>query len=351
MLRFRIVLILILLCSPLPSAWSDEMVSLEEGRFATNLNYLRETVSSRKRIIINSAVNLKGKITVRAENIAEAILEYRKIIKTRSQSEAIDFAAAINITLDKSPSGTRLLLQAPNPAPWTGTTRDGLVEATLRLPEDCRIEIDALYFDFDIVGPFRGLVNKSSLGRLDVKYITERLELGTSNRDISAEQITGVISISTAHADIRIDDLVSEKTAAQIKNNKGNIFIENASGMLDVQNSYGKIRLEQMIFRGGNSRIMGQYSPIRLKLANMEKGYLTVSNNNSDIEILMPDSISVKCLLSVGPEGEISVERLPAVPTYVSSNSLGFISAEGTSRADISIAGDGNIYLKGIGAE
>jgi hypothetical protein len=351
MIRLRTILTWIFLLSPLLSARGDEVALLEDGRFATSPSHLRATVSSRKRIIINSAVNLKGKITVRAENIAEAILEYRKIIKTASQSEAIDFAAAINISLDKSPSGTRLLLQAPNPAPWTGTAQDGLVEATLRLPEDSRIEIDALYFDFDIVGPFRSVVNKSSLGRLNVKNITERLELGTSNRDISAEQITGAISISTAHADIRVNDLVSDKMAAQIKNEKGNIFIERASGMIDVQSSYGKIRLDEMIFRGGNSRIMGQYSPIRLKLVNMEKGYLTVSNNNSDIEILMPDSISVKCLLSVGPEGEISVERLPAIPTYVSSNSLGFISAEGASRADISIAGDGNIYLKGTGTE
>ena len=96
---------------------------------------------------------------------------------------------------------------------------------------------------------------------------------------------------------------------------------------------------------------MCQYSPIRLKLEDIFEGQLTISNNNSDVEVWMPDSISMKCLLTVGSGGEISVEHLPAVPTFIGGNSLGFISSGGAAQADISVAGDGNIYLKGIGPE
>lgn len=344
-LKYVIIAPLILILAHTVGA--EEVTKIGRNRFGTDKIELTSPVASAKIVSISSALNLSGKLDIMAVESDQAIFTYYKTLKTPNKSDAIEFSRVINVVLEETSNGVSLLLQAPNPAPWSGTDNSGVVKGELKIPKDSKIEISAQYFDFDITGPFKAVENKSSFGRAEVENITELLYLATSNQDIIASNITGEINLITSHADIEMENLVTAGQPAYIKNENGSITGEKLSGAFDIKNSFGRIRLSELTLVSERSRISGSYSPVSLKIKGINKAGLTVRNTNEDIKIIVPESLAAEFSLRVDTNGEIDVEDLEIKPTLIENSRLDFESGDGGPRIRISIRGEGNISVRG----
>ncbi len=343
--KYMITAILLLVFSHIVGA--EEVKKIGKGRFETNTVELSAPVASEKNISINSAENLSGKIAILATESNRAILKINKTLKTTSLSDAIEYAKVINIVLEETSDGINILLQAPNPAPWSGTDNSGIINGELQIPKDSKIIINAQYFDLNITGPFKVVENKSSFGRAEVENITEHLYLATLNQDIIASNISGEINLTTSHADIKVTDVITSGQLATIVNENGSITGENLSGVFDIKNSFGRIRLSDLTLVSYRSRISGSYSSINLRINSINNAGLTVRNTNEDIKVFVPESLAAEFSLRVDNNGEIDVEGLEIKPTLVENSRLDFETGAGGQKIRMSIRGEGNISVRG----
>jgi hypothetical protein len=326
---------------------AEEVFPQGDSRYATKDAKIEAAIPFGSKVFINSAEHLSGRIYIAADSTGRATIDYKKILKTPRESEAIRYAEAVNVIMEKIPEGIRLLLQAPNPAPWSGTDNAGSIEAELHLPANCQIEINAIYFDIVIEGPFKSVSNSSSFGRLEAGKITEYLSLTTNNQDIIARDIAGEIKLITSNGDIRLNNLSSLLKPAIIRNENGSIIINQLTGSFDIDNSYGKIKLEQLNLIDRESRISGSYSPIRVEVAEISGATLNIANNNEDVDIWVPKSISARFNLKSKSGSQIDVVGLPIRPKRVDRDRLEFVTSDGNSHIIVSINGDGSITIHG----
>jgi hypothetical protein len=192
----------------------------------------------------------------------------------------------------------------------------------------------------------------SSLGRLDVTGVTERLELSTSNRRVTVADISGEVMIATSNSSIVASDIRTGDQQARFRNESGDIKIDGMQGLVNIRNKYGRIDIAGFIPGDGTNFLRGSYGPIILELEEMAEGKLIVNNSFEDIEFRFPDTLSATMSLTVEEnEGEIEVSGVKLQTELVRSNRLNLIM--GTGRAEISTAvrGAGNIYIQGFSSE
>jgi len=353
MMAFRsyVIFAIISLLLPAAPAVSEDIILQSDGRFATRDLQEKMPLLSGGKVIINSASSLSGRLYIFADTISQASFDYKKVFKTNQPDEAAGYDKVIDVTLEKTPDGMRILLQAPNPAPWEGSDNSGQIEGDLRLPYNCQLEFDAPYFDLIITGPFKRVENKSSFGRLEVQKVSGKVRLTTSNQDILAREISGDITLITSNADIRIDGLTADEKPARIRNENGNVMLNAARGGIDIESSYGKIKGDDLYLTGDGSHISGSYGPIRLTLAGMEKSSLVVKNTNSIVEMRLPDNISGNFRLSVDVNSEIDAYGLNMKPILVDYNQMEFRCGQGESKIAVGVESNGNILIRGVPAK
>ena len=344
--RYCLVGLFGLLLTLMVTARAEEVFEAD-GRFMTKEMDLNVALNPNAKVLISSARHLIGRLYIVADNSAQVSFQYKKILKVPKEATAVYYAELIDITLEKTPTGAKLVFKAPNPAPWSGTDNSASIEGELHLPGNAALEINADYFDLNVEGPLRAIDNMSSFGRMEVRKITERLNLTTSNQDIVATDITGEIFLAATNGDIRVEKMQSGSTPAQLRNQNGNVTVTQASGALDIKNSYGKIRLEDINLTMPGSRVAGSYGPVRMTLSTINKATLEMTNTNDDIELSVPADIAASFALTVGSDGEISADGLMMKPTGVQNNRLNFTSGGGGSDISIRVSGDGNIHLSG----
>lgn len=347
MKRKILVFNIFLILTAAGSLSAEEILPFGENRFATPELSIESPVNPGDTIIISSASNLSGKLTVTAGDIDQALFRYRKVLKTSAQSRAGIYAEMIEVDMEKSPLGLHIFLRAPNPAPWTGSDDAGLIEGELNVPAGSPINIEAEYFDMEMEGPFNAVENRSSFGRVDVRNVTDRLYLSTVNQDIITREIKGHISVSTSNADIRIDGMISESEPARVKNENGNILMKDIKGVFVIGNSYGKIRLNDVTLTEGTSRIESVHCPIRIDVKNADKAELSISNSYEDVRLLLEETVSANFLLMVESGSEIHVDGLRIRPVTVQGDRLQFVTGDGNANIEINIEGAGNINIEG----
>jgi hypothetical protein len=326
---------------------TEEIFPQGDSRFATKGTKIEASVLSGNKVYINSVEFLSGRIYIVADSSGSATIDYKKIIKASGEKEALRYAEIINVIMEKVPDGIKILLQAPNPAPWSGTENMGGVEAEIHLPPGCQIEINAIYFDIVIEGPFKSVSNRSSFGRLEAGKISEILSLTTTNQDLIARDIAGELKLVTSNGDIRANNISCPAKQAIIRNENGSIVVNEFDGSFDIENSYSKIRLEQLHLKNGESRISGSYSPVRVELAEMSKATLNIDNNNEDVDLYIPRSLSAKFILRSKSGNQIDVVGLPIKPKKINSDRLEFVIGAGESQIIVNVDGNGSITVHG----
>jgi len=347
MKAINVLFIIVLLSLPFEIANAIEVYELGGNRYSTKEASVEADVDQGSTIVIKAATHLSGKLYITSTESGKAKFDYKKILKTESSSKAADYSAIIEVDMQKTTSGLNILLRAPNPAPWSETNDAGIVEGDLTLPAGCNLEIDAVYFDLVIDGPFSSVTNEKSFGRIDVQNINDMVDLSTNSRDISLNGVKGEISLNTNNADIRIKDMVTNFDPARLKNENGNIFIDNAVGAFIIRNDYGKIRMDNINFVGDNSRIIGSHCPINVDILDMGEGYLAITDTDEDVSLTVPSSISANFSLEVEGDGEIHSKGIAVEPTQITRSRIEMKSGNGDAQIMIDLKGGADIEIEG----
>lgn len=329
------------------STWVNAQEIFSESK---DLYSTRELVMSFQtlfgnQIVISSATTLRGKLNIVVSSGETVKVTYFKKAKTTNRSRAIDYIDLIAVSLERISNGVRMEMRAPNPAPWS-STEEGFVEAQLVIPQNCRVSIEAPYFDVEAVGPFKSFIVPTSLGRFDVKDVTEQLEISTSNRRLMIENVSGEINVATSNSTLAARNVTSLDRKAVFKNDGGDIKIEDITGEIDVKNSYGRIDVDRFRSNGKKSYIRGTNGPIIINITKMEGGELVVANRLEDVEISVPPDISARFSLAVEEQGRIEVLHFPFKADLVQQNRLELVTGEGRSLISGSVRGRGNIYIR-----
>lgn len=333
------------------SVSGQEILEKEPGLFSTKELRASVPAGTPNRLVIRSAVRLSGELSIRADNVSTVSLTYAKQARTGTKSKGIDYIDLIAVTLDQGVDQNRLEMRAPNPAPWDTEDEAGIVTAELTVPRNCDVEIDASGFDVTAVGPFRGFVVRPSLGKLDVRKVSGKLDVTTANQRVQLADISGDISVATTNAAIVASDITTTREAARFRNEAGDMKITNFSGALNAKNSYGRIDLIRFEPRGEPSFVRGNSAPIIVEVAGMKDGRLVITNQYEDIELTVPDTIAASFALAVDEDGTIEALNLQFKTDLVEKDRLNLHTRTGEAEVSATIRGKGRIYLRGAKGE
>ena len=327
-------------------ARSQEIFRESASVFSTGTMKAKTSKGGIRRLIIKSASDLAGELTIKTSKTDQVVVKYAKKARTDTKSKAIDYIDLIALSLSESPQGVVLAFRAPNPAPWSEAAEAGLVNAEITLPENCAVEIYASYFDVEASGPFSGMLIPSSLGRIEVSDVTGPVELVTYNRRVTVRQLTGEISVTTNNSIIEAYDVSG---SAKFKNDGGDISIDGMNGQLNVSNNYGRIEIDDFRAEGQKNFIRGFSGPIVIGLSFLGDAQLIALNRYEDIEIVVPSDLSAMLSLAVGEQGRIEATNLELVSDFIETNRLNLTAGDGLGKIKGEIRGEGNIYV--IGSE
>ncbi|MBN1211183.1 MAG: hypothetical protein JXA92_01275 [candidate division Zixibacteria bacterium] len=352
MLKIKIICFTLLLYPLLVTVTAaQDIFEVEKGLYSTRELESKVAPGAKNRLIIKAAVNLHGRISLKATEQANIGLIYTKQARTDTWSKAMDYIDLISVSMEVIPEGVRLELRAPNPAPWNSDKETGLVETELTVPAGFLIEIDAIYFDVYALGPFKGLVIDNSLGRYDITGVTDILKLSTANRRVNLTDIGGEISVATTNAPLVAKDIKNVKGQAVFRNDGGDIKIDGFVGEINAKNNFGQIRISNFIPRGQSNYIRGFSGPVILEITEMIEGQLVITNRYEDIDISVPDTLSAFYSMVVDEEGVIEAANFPFTADLIRRNRLNLTSGEGDVEISGTVRGKGNIYIRGIGGK
>ena len=344
-LRALILMALVLLYHR--PALTQEVSQESPGRYSTRDISASTPMGSGNGVLVRAASTLRGELVITAADSPRVSVIYRKLAKTQQKSRAVDYIDLIAVALNRAPTGARLDLRAPNPPPWEDNEY-GMVQAELIIPPDCSVEIDAAYFDVFASGPFSEFVNSTSLGRLEVSGVKERLKLVTANRRVAVEDARGDIWVSTTNSTLIAKDIECHSSPATFRNEGGDISIERITGEVNIKNSYGRIDIDGLSLAGDKGYIRCRSGPIVVFLGDIGDGQLLINNHYDDIEITVPAGLSAVLSLSVDEGGKIEAVGFPFRTELVQSTRLSLVAGWGGGLISSSVRGRGNIFVRGI---
>ncbi|MCD6250222.1 MAG: hypothetical protein J7J98_07840 [candidate division Zixibacteria bacterium] len=326
---------------------AQEVFERRRGIFETETITVAMPINPTTKVVIASTTYLSGDLTITSSESDSLRVVYKKVAKTSSKSEAIDYIDLISVVLEDHSDNLVVKLRSPNPAPWSGTNNSGRVEAEIFVPLGTEVEISAQIFDVTVNGPIRGIDIPNSLGRLDITGITEHLYVVTANRRISLTDITGEISATTTNSSLIAKAITTTDSQARFRNDGGDIKINGLIGSINARNSFGRITIEGFEPRGEISYIRGTSGPVAIEISSMGEGQVVVTNRHEDIDISVPDSLSAFFSLSVDEDGIIEVNNFSFTPDLVQRSRLSLQSGDGLADIRGSVKGSGNIYVRG----
>jgi hypothetical protein len=343
----KLLIALIGLLFSFTGAIAQEIHEQEHGLYVTKEITNQATLGSQNRLVIRSAVNLSGKLNITSAPGRQVKISFTKQARTDKSSKATDYIDLIGVTLTTVADETRLEMRAPNPAPWNPETEAGIIEATLSVPPECSVEIEAQQFDVTAVGPIRGLVVASSLGGVDASNITELTDITTANRRVNLKDISGEIAVATSNSSIIAKDIINNKGQARFRNDGGEIKIQNFKGTINLKNSFGRTDITAFEPVGNSNYIRSSSGPIILEIARLNEAQLVISNQYEDIEITVPDTISAYMSLKVDEDGMIEATHFQFRTDLVERNRLNLHSGDGKGEISGTVRGKGNIFIRG----
>ncbi len=333
------------------TATAQEIFMRERGLFSTKEITLTTQLGTLNKLVIRSAVNLSGKITINSAAGRQVKLTFTKQARTQTSGDATDFIDLISVTMTTVADETRLEMRAPNPAPWDPETEAGIVEATLSVPPECAVEIEAHQFDVNAVGPIRGLVVTSSLGGVYATRITELTDITTANRRVEITDLTGDIAVATSNSSIIAKDINSTKGQARFRNDGGEIKIQRFSGGINLKNSFGRTDISEFEPQGNSNYIRSSSGPIILEVKSLNDAQLVISNQYEDIEVTIPDTLSAYMSLKVDEDGTIEATHFQFKTDLVERNRLNLHTGQGKGEISGTVRGKGNIFIRGTKGE
>lgn len=348
--HIRTTVLALVLLAAAPGVSAQEVFREDNSVFATRMLSDKLDMGKSRRMVIRAAETLHGSLVIETGEGNEIELRYQKKARTTSRSRAIDIVDVVAVNLEPITDGAKLDMRAPNPAQWDAE-ETALVSVTLKVPPECRIELEALYFDVEAVGPLAALIAPSSLGSFEVTDVSEALEIHTRNQRVTITKIRGTVRVSTNNSSLIAQDIVLGEERGEFRNSSGDIRLQDVKGRIDVRNSYGRIDVEEFDLADGKNYVRGEYGPIFLSLTSLNRGQLVVSNRNEDIEVTVPADLSATLSLAVDDDGRIKVAQLRTMVELVQQNRLSLVVGDGDALINGSVRGSGNLFVRGRDVE
>ncbi len=340
--------LLLTVCLGIDSGLAQAVEEIDDGLFTTRELSLKETYGRGDRLVIQSVESLRGTIRVVADEVSDIRADYTKQARAANRSLAIDYIDRIGVTSTPTPTGAEISLRAPNPPPWEVDRDAGMVVIDVVVPLNSSIEINARLFDVEIVGPLAEVSVMESLGRIKVQGVTRRLDIATANRRVTIEDVTGDVFVTTSNSLLEAYNVQCDSgRRADFRNDEGDIRIETFSGEMTVRNSYGRIDLTGVSLLGSRNLVRSAYGPIYLELIDITDAQIKLSNRQEDIEVEMPEDLSVVLSLAVEEDSRIEVSNFTMQPELIERNRLSMIVGGSESLISGSVSGKGNIFVRG----
>ena len=303
-------------------------------------------VDNIKRIVFAATANFFGSVTIKsaAKNYQMTYIQH---FKARSMEEAENFSEYISV--DSERSGDRLLITARGKrnAPWQGTNQSARAKIELVLPDSIEIEVNTIFFDITISGPFTKAEVVNEFGKIKISDITETLKLEAKNSRVSLDDIRGAIDVRTSNNQLCARNIDTGDNEAEFWNEYGVIEISKFSGVLKCGTSSQSIDLRGIRLKPGRSEISTKFGSIDAEIIKLENAELSISDNFSNVELTLPDDIQAEFDLSVDRGGRIRVSGIPIIPVEMKYERLRAQTDNPESKIKVDISGIGTINVKG----
>jgi len=340
-----------LLSLPAACGYAQQVTEIEPGLYSTGELKASAKISPAKKLLVRSATSLSGSLTVGTAEGSAVSLVYRIQARTDRKKKGFDYVDLISVSMASVADEIRIEMRAPNPAPWEENSDAGMVQAVLTVPPGCALDIEATSFDVTATGPFKEIVIPSSLGRLEISEVTNKLDISTANQRVSLVNIAGDISAATTNAKLTARSLRCGEKAAKLRNESGDIKVDDAKGELNIRNSYGRTEIGQFTPTGAGSFIRSSSGPVMVDIASMTDGRVVIVNEFEDVELRLPENLSAALALTVDEDGTIDVSQIQFAADLVEHNHLNLRMGQGTGSISASVRGKGNILVRGGSGE
>jgi len=314
--------------------------------------YESETVSQKldvsgvERLVFEASSGFTGTISVKASS-GEPRLVYSEHFKARSLDEAEEFSQFIGIETSRATPDFIISTTAKRGAPWQGTDQSARLEIEVAIPESLAIDLQAEYFDISLQGPFTMVSVLNEYGRIKVSNVMEGLKIVTKNSRVTIEDITGAIDVTTSNNMIRAQHIDTRGGTAIFKNEYGVIEISRLMGVLECVTSYSAIDLRGIRLTSGRSRFITTYSTIDAEIIELQDADLYVTNDFSNVDLVLPDDVEADFDLNVGRGGRIHVNGIVVIAEEMSRHRLIAHTENPDSRINVDVSGIGTISVIG----
>ncbi len=324
--------------------------NLGGGRYMTES--VREVpVGTIRSLRIFGPENLGGSIVVSAGSTRSVRLEFLKIFKVSSETEAANLERDIHYDLRPSEGVLELEVSTRAGAQWEGKDHGARVEITLTIPEGWDIEIRGRFFEMDLSGPFRRADIQTEYGRIKLANVTQKSRVVGNYTAIEMSKIKGEIIAQTSFADLVLRDAIpSAERPARLFDQNGSIVVEKLAGAVIAESENAPIFLSDVVLLGAGSSLRASNGMIKAEISEFGNAELDIRNSNGAVILRVPKSLSARLNCIVGKGGSIQTGGLEVQthPDLLSVGRLEGIIGTGKGVIDIDVSGPGQIGIQGF---
>lgn len=345
--RICSLLCLIWVFGQLTSTSAQSLKEEKNGFFSIAEDTLVSVTLPKRTLSIRSAAGLPGRLVVRTHSDTTLSVRYTIRARAANPRKASEFIAAIQVKNELSAIESELQFRCPNPPPWRGNSETGTIDATISLPQNAQVIVDAQLFDVDIVGPLQLVKVSNSLGRVVVAEVTQLTDIATANQRLTATNLRGTIRLVTTNATLEAIGIeATASSPAFLINDGGDIIVRNSRGALDIKDAFGRIQLLNYDLADATSTLRGQANPIQVEFRHLGKGQLVIENQDEDIELTLPERASAALLLRVSEQGSIEATDFNYIAEAIERTRMAVRLGSGNAEINATVKGQGNIYVR-----
>lgn len=342
----RKILPLIMILALTTMVASETIKKDRNGRFVGEKMALSADLEPGQLMTINAAGSLAGTITINTGG-NKLDCRYLKLLKAETKSEAARFAKVITVTSEKVNKGQLISLRAPATAPWSGTNNSGRLKLEITVPEGCAVKINSAYFDVNATGPFSKFIVTESLSRIEVKNVTELVDVKVSNRPLIVMDVSGQINLINQYGPIKVENVNCAGETGVIKNKNGEVMIESYVGGLEIRSELGRIIGKKLFLTGEHNYVKNKSADIVLSFDSLTTGRLRVNNRFGNIKINVDGRLDGRFVCKTEEDSEVTARNMLIGSPLVDKNRLEFDSGNGSAEIRLTARGSGNIILNG----
>jgi len=349
-MTIRLAFMGLFMCALAGAATSQGLVKDANGVFVARAVEGQAAMTPAQKLVINAASSLGGAITLTA-GASQCRYSYNKRLNTPTKTEAAKYAEVISVDIEERRDEIVFYLRAPARAPWSGTSNSGRVDIHIKIPDNCRVQMNTAYFDIEADGPFAEFEVTETLSTVRVENVRGRLDARVSNRPLSVHDVRGQVFVSNKYSSIRLEDIDTGELSATIRNEHGEISLDECRGSFDLRTSYDRIIGRHLFLTGSENRIKNVSGVINLELDSLTTGNLRINNNYGSIWLSIRNRIDADFICKIEEGNRVIAEQMDMIPSLVYDTRLEFTAGEGEAEVRLTTNGSGDINIVGPGTE